>query len=353
MIVIVTWLASIKWKMLIKLDSAIVPSNDQFRIKDTNLTKKTKHDLIKKIYIAQLWFIIATLITDIIPFEVDANLHRLADQTNENTPTFLIDRTVCNYNENPIQIYTFERLIKNAEILRDVKIEYSLLGECTIILLINDHLFTEQISLIANTESIIIQLGELDDKFTINLETEVRTNGDYQLVELVLSEPLQIRELMLQLNAIRFERKGLEKDSKETVCEIKFNLTIEDCNSITWQTLTVIILASLSVLLFSTFAIMLSLYQQKNSNNCHIEPDDDLETYEDGDQQDDLNDYDDNSRGHRDSSDCNNNSSPEDSSYNLHNTNMFISPRRNSSHDSSNHSRNSNSNVDDLNETKL
>lgn len=63
---------------------------------------------------------------------VRADVYNLADQKNEDSPTFLIDRTVCNYNENPVQIYTFERKIKRDEILLDdKKIEYTLTGMFT------------------------------------------------------------------------------------------------------------------------------------------------------------------------------------------------------------------------------
>lgn len=174
------------------------------------------------------------------------------------------------------------------------------------------------------------------------------------MINIVLKEHLQLQELIIRLEAFSIVRKGIV-DEKTKICEIEFNFEIEDCTRITWQTLTVIILASLSVLLFSTLAIMFSLYQQRDLNSTDLDHDDDLDTIDgyDRDQCGANNEHHDDETNRRRSSFDFNNSGHEDSSYNLRNTNMFIVPRRTSSYDSSNMSRYSNSDVVDLNETQL
>lgn len=174
----------------------------------------------------------------------------------------------------------------------------------------------------------------------------------YQLyVEVVLNEPLQIRQLVLQLNAIRVKQNGLDKDLRQTICEIKFKLTIEDCNSITWQTLTVIVLASLSVLLLSTLAIMLSVYHQKNLKSDYLDKDNPSNfdmNYRNDDRQ-----YGSDHRKRRNSFDSNNTSGYDNSSYSQRDANMFITPRRSSYYDLTHLSRYPNSDVVDIDETKL
>lgn len=80
---------------------------------------------------------------------------------------------------------------------------------------------------------------------------------------MILNGTLDVLELQIQLLAKKVIDKPFEFSKTETICEIQFDLNIEDCNRVTWQTLAVIILSSLIVLLISTLAIMLILYQQK------------------------------------------------------------------------------------------
>lgn len=92
---------------------------------------------------------------------------------------------------------------------------------------------------------------------------------------MILNGTLDVTELIIRLHTIKIERRGIDlSPTKETICEIEFNLIIDDCNRITWQTLAVIILSSLIVLLISTLAIMLILYQQKGLIGKSQEDDD-------------------------------------------------------------------------------
>lgn len=56
---------------------------------------------------------------------------------------------------------------------------------------------------------------------------------------------------------------GTPGERRQAVNAIQFILTIEDCNQVSWQTIVVAILSSVCVVLMSSLAIMLILYQQK------------------------------------------------------------------------------------------
>ena len=56
---------------------------------------------------------------------------------------------------------------------------------------------------------------------------------------------------------------GTPSERRQAVNAMQFNLSIEDCNQVSWQTIVVAILSSVCVVLTSSLAIMLILYQQK------------------------------------------------------------------------------------------
>lgn len=130
-----------------------------------------------------------------------------------------------------------------------------------------------------------------------------------RLTQIILNDTLDAVQYELLLLTIHKET--------ETVCAIRLCLTVKDCNRVTWQTVTVIILSSFSVLLLSTLAIMLILYQQRGiigKGRCNDDDDDDFGRPRAGPAyQTDLRD------------------------------NTFINPRRTSSYDFNTLSRNSNS----------
>lgn len=180
------------------------------------------------------------------------------------------------------------------------------------------------------------------------IKSQVRPEGEFEIISLILKEPLELQELILFLKAHSIER-GVTDQKEKDICALEFHIKVEDCTRITWQTLTVIILASISVFLSSTLAIMFSLYKQRDINGTDFDGDDDLDA-SDGCEHDHVSGCD---ESFDDDLNRRRNSGHEDTSYNLRNTNMFITPRRTSSYDSSNMSRYSNSDVIDLNETQL
>lgn len=56
---------------------------------------------------------------------------------------------------------------------------------------------------------------------------------------------------------------GTPTERRQAINAIQFNLNIEDCNQVSWQTIVVAVLSSACVVLMSSLAIMLILYQQK------------------------------------------------------------------------------------------
>lgn len=97
-------------------------------------------------------------------------------------------------------------------------------------------------------------IGECAEKFRITKEKELK-----------LTERLSQPETNLRLQIIRNsdEIVGTPGERRQAINAIQFNLNIEDCNQVSWQTIVVAVLSSVCIVLMSLLAIMLILYQQK------------------------------------------------------------------------------------------
>lgn len=71
-------------------------------------------------------------------------------------------------------------------------------------------------------------------------------------------------DLKLQIIRMANDIAGTPTERRQAINAIQFNLVIEDCNQVSWQTVLVAILSSACVALMSSLAIMLILYQQKS-----------------------------------------------------------------------------------------
>lgn len=80
-----------------------------------------------------------------------------------------------------------------------------------------------------------------------------------------LVERLSQPETNLRLQIIRTANDiaGTPGERRQAINAIQFNLIIVDCNQVSWQTILVAVLSSVCVVLMSSLAIMLILYQQK------------------------------------------------------------------------------------------
>ena len=76
---------------------------------------------------------------------------------------------------------------------------------------------------------------------------------------------LEQPETNLKLQIIRTANDiaGTPGERRQAINAIQFILVLEDCNQVSWQTVVVAILSSVSVALMSSLAIMLILYQHK------------------------------------------------------------------------------------------
>lgn len=132
------------------------------------------------------------------------------------------------------------------------------------------------------------------------------------MYQLILNQTIGVEKVELEIHAIKKVKDYELRNHNVLVCKMTFRLTIDDCNRVTWQTLSVIILSSACVILLSTLAIMLILYQQKGLIGKNRDEDDDQ--------------FD----------------RPEDSTFsNNIKDNTFINPRRTSSYEFTNISRHS------------
>lgn len=79
---------------------------------------------------------------------------------------------------------------------------------------------------------------------------------------------------------------GTVGERRQAINAIQFTLIVEDCNQISWQTILVAVLSSVCVVLMSTLAIMLILYQQrgliKSSNNDDDKTEEQVPTFATG-----------------------------------------------------------------------
>lgn len=80
---------------------------------------------------------------------------------------------------------------------------------------------------------------------------------------LKLINQLNQTETVLRLQIIRIDKDGGPSDRRQAINGIQISLLVRDCNRVSWQTVAVAILSSICVVLLSTTAIMLILYQQK------------------------------------------------------------------------------------------
>lgn len=135
-------------------------------------------------------------------------------------PIFSMRQTVCNYETSPVKVYGIETEPKPNPQEDDYR---------------------------------FCLTGQFQEKFLI-----IRENEENRLI---LNETLDVSELNLGLYLIR-KKKGTPSEQRETVNALLIILTIEDCNKVTWQTITVAILSSACVVLLSSLAIMLILFQQ-------------------------------------------------------------------------------------------
>lgn len=83
--------------------------------------------------------------------------------------------------------------------------------------------------------------------------------------KLKLISRLNQTDTSLRLQIIRDTNDipGTPGERRQAINAIQFNLLIDDCNRVSWQTVAVAILSSVCVVLLSSIAIMLILYQQK------------------------------------------------------------------------------------------
>ena len=96
--------------------------------------------------------------------------------------------------------------------------------------------------------------GECAEKFDITEDKEIKLFNR-------LAQP----ETNLRLQIIKTSNDivGTPTERRQAINAIQFNLNIEECNQVSWQTIVVAILSSVCVALMSSLAIMLILYQQK------------------------------------------------------------------------------------------
>lgn len=80
--------------------------------------------------------------------------------------------------------------------------------------------------------------------------------------EIKLIEKLDGTELTLKLHLMKEGKSDTPSEKKIAINAIELELTIQDCNKVTWQTIAVVVLSSICIILISTLAIMLILYQQ-------------------------------------------------------------------------------------------
>lgn len=100
--------------------------------------------------------------------------------------------------------------------------------------------------------------GEFAETFNISKENELKLYGRLDQTETTLR---------LQIIRTSSEMAGTPGERRQAINAIVFNLQIEDCNQVSWQTILVAILSSICVALMSSLAIMLILYQQKGLIN--------------------------------------------------------------------------------------